>query len=92
MTNDVLFSQMSSENLTQMLMLGVREELNKFKESFAPKGDKEIMTQKEVCKYLGCSKGTLYNWENDKILIPARVGKLVRYKRYDVEKLLGFDE
>lgn len=39
----------------------------------------------EVCDRLSVSRATLRNWENDGILIPARVGKIIMYDLRDVE-------
>lgn len=46
------------------------------------------MTQKEVCKYLGISKATLWRWEKIGYLVPStRMGARPMYKKSVVEKL-----
>ncbi len=93
MNESVLFTQLTTEQLTQMIVSGVRNELERFKESVTPKsGARDVMTLKEVCDYLGVCKTTLFNWEQKGILIPSRIEGVVRYKRKEVEILLGFGD
>ena len=45
------------------------------------------MTREEVCKYLGVTAATLHNWSKRGYLESIHVGRLVRYRRADVEAL-----
>ncbi len=53
-----------------------------------PKIDDELMTRKEVAKFLKVSLQTLHNWANNGVLVPYRIGNKLRYKRSDVLKAL----
>lgn len=66
----------------------VVSELQKVKEfiSISPKEEdsEKILTRDEVCKLLDVSYTTLYNWNNDGILVNHKVGSRVYYNKLDV--------
>jgi predicted DNA-binding transcriptional regulator AlpA len=50
-----------------------------------PKDDSDkILTREEVCKLLKVSTTTLFNWNNDKILVNFKIGRRVYYMESDV--------
>ena len=71
----------------------VVSEIQKVKEliSLTPKEDEtdKILTREEVCKLLKVSPTTLFNWNNDKILINYKVGRRVYYNKSDVLAILN---
>ena len=49
--------QISPEQLSQMIISGIKEELQKFQSVSGEKSNnKDLMTRKEVCDYLQCSQ------------------------------------
>lgn len=48
-----------------------------------------ILTKQETADLLQVSLKTLRRWEKDGILIPFRIGVNVRYRRADIEELIG---
>ncbi len=88
--SEIVFTQVSPDLLSDMIVAGIREELHKLKENFTPKKvDDELLTKKQVCKMLQCSTVTLWHWEKKGMLIPTRTGRLVRYKKSDIEKFIN---
>ncbi|MCB9202188.1 MAG: helix-turn-helix domain-containing protein [Flavobacteriales bacterium] len=86
----ILLNQVSPEQLSELIVLGIRDELQKLKENFTSKKvNDELLTKKQVCKMLQCSTVTLWHWENKGILIPTRTGRLVRYKKNDIENFIN---
>lgn len=71
----------------------VVSEIQKVKEliSLTPKEDEtdKILTREEVCNLLKVSPTTLFNWNNDKILVNYKVGRRVYYNKSDVLVLLN---
>ena len=53
------------------------------------KDDDALLTKKEVMERLGVSSTTLWNWENDRYLLPVKVGRKVFYRLSDINQLLG---
>ena len=53
------------------------------------KDDDVLLTKKEVMERLGVSSTTLWNWENDRYLLPVKVGRKVFYRLSDINQLLG---
>jgi predicted DNA-binding transcriptional regulator AlpA len=87
---NVLFQATSPEQLSELILSGIREELKKFQFNFSQKSNNdELMTRKQVCDFLSCSSVSLWNWENKEMLVPIRLGRSVRYKRADVEKFIN---
>ena len=52
------------------------------------KDDDVLLTKKEVMKRLGVSSTTLWNWENDRYLLPVKIGRKIFYRLSDINKLL----
>ena len=62
--------QISPEQLSEMIISGIREELQKFQSVSGKKSNnKDLMTRKEVCDYLQCSQTSLWDW--------TRKGKII---------------
>jgi excisionase family DNA binding protein len=70
-----------------MIRQSVATELQKVSNfnSTTPKDDSDnIMTREEVCKLLKVSNTTLFNWNNDKVLVNHKIGRRVYYMKADV--------
>ncbi len=52
--------------------------------------DGELLDALEVAEMLGITRKTVYQWgQNPEIpLVPVRLGRLIRYRREDVENLI----
>ena len=76
-----------------MIRQSVATELQKVSNfiSTTPKDDDsdKILTRKEVCELFGVTEATLFNWNNEKILVNYKVGRRVYYKKSDVLALLN---
>ena len=84
--------QLSVEDLSTMIRQSVATELQKVSNfiTTTPKDDLEqILTRKEVCELFGVTEATLFNWNNDKILVNYKVGRRVYYKKSDVLAILN---
>jgi hypothetical protein len=84
--------QLSIEDLSTMIRQSVAKELQKVSNfnSTTPKDDSDnIMTREDVCKLLKVSNTTLFNWNNDKILVNHKIGRRVYYMRADVLALIN---
>ena len=79
--------QLSVEDLSTMIRQSVASELQKVSNfiSQTPKDESDkILTREEVCKLLKVSTTTLFNWNNDKILVNFKIGRRVYYMQSDV--------
>lgn len=47
----------------------------------------EFLTRDEVCKILKVSKQTLFNWQNNGVLVGERIGTRIRYRKSAILKL-----
>ena len=83
--------QISPEQLSQMIISGIREELQKFQSVSGEKSNnKDLMTRKEVCDYLQCSETSLWDWTRKGKIIATKVGKKkVLYRKKDVDTFLN---
>lgn len=74
------------ELITQVVQDAVKG-LQGYDVKTADDGGNDLMTREEVCKYLGVTAATLHNWDKRGYLESIHVGRLVRYRRADVEAL-----
>ena len=83
--------QISPEQLSQMIISGIREELQKFQSVSGEKSNnKDLMTSKEVCDYLQCSETSLWDWTKKGKIIATKVGKRkVLYRKKDIDTFLN---
>lgn len=50
--------------------------------------EKTWLTVDEVCEYLDISPATVYRWAREGTLPRHKVGKVTRFKKEDIDKLL----
>ena len=83
--------RISPEQLSEMIISGIREELQKFQSVSGEKSNnKDLMTRKEVCDYLQCSQTSLWDWTRKGKIIATKVGKKkVLYRKKDVDTFLN---
>jgi len=90
MTKEKVIYQVDRDDLkeliTQVVKNAVRD-LRDNKDKTADDGGNDLMSREEVCKYLGVTAATLHNWNKRGYLESIHVGRLVRYRRADVEAL-----
>ena len=89
--NTNILIQISPEQLSQMIISGIREELQKFQSVSGEKSNnKDLMTRKEVCDYLQCSQTSLWDWTRKGKISATKVGKRkVLYRKKDVDTFLN---
>jgi len=51
--------------------------------------DEVFMTANQVCAYTGKVRSTLWTWEKRGYLKPSRIGKELRYKKSEIDLLMG---
>ena len=83
--------QISPEQLSEMIISGIREELQKFQSVSGEKSNnKDFMKRKEVCDYLQCSQTSLWDWTRKGKISATKVGKRkVLYRKKDVDTFLN---
>jgi DNA binding domain, excisionase family len=83
--------QINLEQLSEMIISGIREELQKFQSVSGEKSNnKDLMTRKEVCDYLQCSETSLWAWTKNGKIGATKVGKKkVLYRKKDVDTFLN---
>lgn len=83
--------QINLEQLSEIIISGIREELQKFQSVSGEKSNKkDLMTRKEVCDYLQCSQTSLWDWTRKGKIIATKVGKKkVLYRKKDVDTFLN---
>jgi excisionase family DNA binding protein len=78
----------SPDEFRESILTDVREEIKTLSQNFQPITPTEYLTRKEIAKILKISLVTLSEWNRKKILMPYRLGKLIRYKRTDIDLAL----
>ncbi len=78
----------SPEELKESILSDVRAEIQSLSQNFQPITPTEYLTRREISLILKVSLVTLSEWNKKRILIPYRIGKLIRYKRSEIEQAL----
>lgn len=92
LTQNINLVHVTLEDMANTLREIVASELQKIKNLIpeTPKDETDkVLTREEVCKLLGVSLTTLFNWNNDKTLVNYKIGRRVYYKESDVKALLN---
>ena len=88
--NQTVIYQVNRDDLKELITQVVQDAVKGMQEAEAKpvegKGA-DLMTREEVCEYLGVTTATLHNWNKRGYLESIHVGRLVRYRRADVEAL-----
>ena len=74
--------------LKELILLGVKAELDALTKELQPKKFPDYLTRKEVAAILKVSLVTLSDWNKKGILKPYRLGNLIRYKSSELESAL----
>ncbi|MEQ3665850.1 helix-turn-helix domain-containing protein [Olleya sp.] len=74
--------------LKENILNDVRAELKAIIQHFQPVKPAEYLTRKEAAKILKVSLVTLSDWNKKGVLKPYRLGKLIRYKRTELDQAL----
>ena len=78
----------SPEEFKESILTDVRAEIKSLAQNFQPIAPLEYLTRQETAQILKVSLVTLSDWNKKKILNPYRLGKLIRYKRIEIENAL----
>ena len=76
------------EEFKDSIITDVRAEIKSLAQYFQPIVPSEYLTRQETAKILKVSLVTLSDWNKKKILNPYRLGKLIRYKRSEIDLAL----
>lgn len=90
MTKEKVIYQVDRDDLKELITQVVQDavrDLRDNKDKTADDGGNDLMTREEVREYLGVTAATLHNWDKRGYLESIHVGRLVRYRRADVEAL-----
>jgi len=75
--NDIIFTPLSVTELEDIFRKVIQEELNKKKE-------KELLSFRETCEFLGIHPSTLNSWKASSKIPFKRLGKRIFFNRSDV--------
>ena len=84
----VQFIQVTSEQLQDAIIEGVKTQSQDLKEHFEPKTPNEYLTRVEVSKMLKIDLSSVHNWTKKRILISYQIGGRVYYKRSEIENAI----
>lgn len=82
--------QVSRDDLMELITQVVKDAVKDLQGNDAKTADdggNDLMTREQVCEYLNVTAATLHNWNKRGYLESIHVGRLVRYRREDVEAL-----
>lgn len=78
----------STDELKKSIIKDLSLEFKKIIESLELKKEEEYLTRKELADIFKVSLPTISDWSKKGILKPYRLGKLIRFKKSDLENTL----
>ncbi|WP_034042202.1 helix-turn-helix domain-containing protein [Wocania ichthyoenteri] len=85
---NIQFIQVTPDELTEVIVKGVKSQLDELKKEFQPKQATEYLTRNEVANMLSIDLSTVHNWCKSKKLKPLGIGNRVYFRRTDIEAAL----
>ena len=79
---------LTPDEFKEKILQDLKVELNSLAQKMQPEKDEEYLARKQVAAILQVSLVTIHDWNRKKILNPLRIGKLIRYRKSDLEKAL----
>jgi excisionase family DNA binding protein len=76
------------DELKEIIIQDVRTELKTITQSLQKKEPEEYLTRSELADIFKVTLPTISDWSKKGIIKPYRLGKLVRFKRSEVEEAL----
>jgi Helix-turn-helix domain len=80
--------QITPQQLQQLIVDGIKNELNKLKEHFQPKAPEELLTREETAQKLKINLSTLHNWTKSRTLTSYGIGGRVYYRNSEIEQAM----
>lgn len=79
--NKIYLLSISETELKELIKSSMKEVLE-------TKNDKELLSFKETCEFLGCSPSALNNWKSQNKIPYKRLGKRIFFNRSEVVEAL----
>lgn len=80
--------QVSLADLRQVVAEMHEAEQQRAAQALAEQSERPTMTRAQVARELQVSLSTLWHWEKDGYLTPAKIGRKVLYRASDVKRIL----
>lgn len=78
----------SPEEFKETIMGEINKSLRALSTNLKPNEPEEYLTRKELSQILKVTLPTIHDWSKKGILKPYRIGKLIRFKKSDLENTL----
>jgi len=87
-TKTILIQEITADELSDIISDKLLLKIEKYILNHAAKQNEELLTRKELSKYLKVSLSTINNWSKFGVLQPYRIGNQVRYKKSEIKDAL----
>lgn len=84
--------EITISDLIEANMLLIAEVKRELEQTIADEKAETYLSREKVAEMLEVSKGTLWRWQKLNYLVPIMVGGKRRYRRSDVNRILGVGE
>ena len=84
--------EISIGDLMEANMLLIAEVKRELEQTIADEKAETYLSREKVMKILDISSSTLWRWQRTNYIVPIMVGSKRRYRRSDVNRILGGDE
>ncbi|MFR9620138.1 MAG: helix-turn-helix domain-containing protein [Rikenellaceae bacterium] len=88
-TNPNLSITIKANELQKAFATLVEGAIDKYRREVEAKPDDVLYTIKQVSEILSVDKSTLWRWQQSGYLLPTKVGDMPRYRKSQIDELLG---
>ena len=88
MTNSILLQNVSPEALTELIIQGVKSQLDDFKKTLNIQNPDELLTREQTCEYLQINSSTLWHYTNKGKVTAYGIGNRRYYKKAELLECL----
>lgn len=88
MQNSILLQIISPEQLSELISLGLKSQLEDLKKSLSIHNSDELLTREETCKFLQIDSSTLWAWTNKGKVTAYGISNRRYYKKAELLECL----
>lgn len=88
MQNSILLQIISPEQLSELISLGLKSQLEDLKKSLSIHNPDELLTREETCKFLQIDSSTLWAWTNKGKVTAYGIANRRYYKKAELIECL----
>ncbi len=88
-TNTIILQGTTPEDLTALILKGIKSHFEDFKKDFKVKNSDELLSRQQACEFLQIDSSTLWHWTNKGKVTAYGIGNRRYYKKEELLERLA---